>query len=85
MIPPSMSSAPSSPPPVPALAFQSAFPREAVIRGLGEYEAEQRHPGEPPDLGAGRLDQTVGSVVLDRGVDPGAVFDDALLQLHEHR
>lgn len=53
-------------------------------QGFGGLEPE-RDPGDQADLGVGRLDESVGQVVLDRGQDPGAVFDDALLQLHECR
>ena len=52
--------------------------------GFGSVEAE-RDAGEQSDLGVGRLDESVGQVVLDRGEDSGPVLDDALLQFHERR
>jgi len=49
---------------------------------LGGSEPEG-DAGEESDLGVGRLDQSLGEPVFERGVDGGAVFDDAALQLDE--
>lgn len=47
--------------------------------GLGGVEPEG-DAGDQARLGVGGLDESVRQVVLDRGQDPGAVLDDALLQ-----
>ena len=47
--------------------------------GFSGLEAEC-HSGDESDLGVSGLDEPVGEVVLDRGEDPGAVFDDGSLQ-----
>jgi hypothetical protein len=45
--------------------------------GLRGLEPE-RHPGDQPDLGVGRLDQAVGQVLLDRREDPGDDYDRSI-------
>ena len=49
---------------------------------FGFVESEG-HAGEQSNLGVGGLDEPVGQVVVERGVDGRPMLDDASLQLDE--